>query len=72
MVAATTTELLSLLRAINMPSIGAGPPIVTVPMDVVPPMTFVGLTLTDTNGGGAIVSVTVCPIPGVAVMWATT
>jgi hypothetical protein len=48
-----------LLSDIATPPLGAGPVSVTVPWDVAPPRTLVGLTESEFNAGGVTVSTAV-------------
>ena len=50
-------------RATTKPPVGAGPLIVTVPVDEVPPVTEVGATVNVVGTGGMIVSVAVTDVP---------
>jgi hypothetical protein len=52
-----TTGLALLVSAITAPPVPAGPLSVTVPVDVLPPATVVGLTLTETRASAVMVSV---------------
>ena len=52
-----TAEVLLLESLTAMPPVGAGPLSVTVPVEEAPPVTAVGLRLSDTSEGGLIVSV---------------
>jgi hypothetical protein len=54
------TELLLLLSATTAPDEEAGPLRVTVPMDELPPMTDVGLIVSELTRGGITVSPVVC------------
>ena len=56
-----TDELL--LSATTIPPLGAGPLNVTVPWEVAPPVTLVGLTVSALKTGGFIVSVAALVTP---------
>lgn len=58
---------------IGNPPVGAGPLIVTVPVEEAPALTDVGLSFSETRVGGVIVKVAVSTtVPCVAVMVAVT
>ena len=52
-----------LLNDIATPPLGAGPVSITVPWDVAPPRTLVGLTENELNAGGMTVSTAVNMLP---------
>ena len=63
-VAGTVAAALLLLNATSAPPTGAGPPSVTVPVELFPPRTLVGLTPKELTGGGITVNVAVRdPVP---------
>ena len=53
------TEVLSLVSVTAVPPVGAGPLKVTVPWEVVPPKTVVGLSESESRAGGVTVRVAV-------------
>jgi len=55
--------VLLLLSATTTPPLGAGPFRVTVPVEEAPPVTEVGLTLTELGAGAFTVSPAVCVAP---------
>ena len=59
------TPGLSLDRDTSAPPLGAGPLSVTVPVEELPPVTLVGLTLSEASvgAGGVTVSEAVCVAP---------
>jgi hypothetical protein len=59
------TDVLLLVKLTAAPPVGAALLSVTIPVDVPPPVTLVGLKLTDdsTTAGGLIVRVAVCGVP---------
>jgi hypothetical protein len=60
MLTGTVADPLSLERATVAPPAGAGPFSVTVPAELLPPRTLVGLSATEARAGGLIVSEAVC------------
>src|SRR5436309_6414279 len=63
--------LAGLLRLIVIPLAAAAPLIVTVPVELVPPATLAGLSVSEDNAGGTTVSVAVCEFsPAAAVICA--
>ena len=70
-VVGTVAEVWLLANVITLPPAGAGPEMMTVPVDEVPPFTEVGLTLTLDTVGGVIVNWAVSVMPKVALMFAT-
>ena len=52
-----------LLNDIATPPLGAGPVSITVPWDVAPPTTLVGLTVNEFKAGGVTVSAAVNMFP---------
>jgi hypothetical protein len=54
--------VLLLLRVTTAPPVGAGPFIVTVPVDELPPVTVVGLRLTEAGAGAATVKAAPCVV----------
>ena len=61
--AGTTTDDELSLNATTTPPLGAGPPNLTVPRDVAPPLTLVGLTESELNATvGKTVIVTVATL----------
>jgi len=61
--AGTVAQLMLDESVTTVPPVGAGPLMVTVPVDEVPPWTEVGFTLTLTNAGGVIASGAVSVVP---------
>ena len=58
--AGTVAAAVSLLvRLTEIPPAGAGPVSVTIPVELVPPCTDAGLTLTEVRPGGVTVSIAV-------------
>lgn len=62
-VAGTLTEELPVVKAITRPPVGAAVPSVTVPVDVLPPFTVVGLIVRLVIAGGLIVNVPCIAMP---------
>ena len=63
-----TIEGLALISETNTPPAGATALMLTVPVEVVPPVTFAGMKLTRTTGGGRMVTIAVTiVVPVVAV-----
>jgi hypothetical protein len=60
---AVATDVLLLVSATTAPPEGAAPPSVTVPCEVFPPVTLVGLRLTALTGAGDTVRLAVCVFP---------
>jgi len=60
-----------LLKVTAAPPDGAGPFRVTVPVDRVPPLTLVGLTLSVLREGGNTVSTAFCVVPPAPAVMAT-
>ncbi len=61
--AGTVAEALSLLSCTTAPPLGAGALSVTVPWDIAPPVTLVGLTASVFSAGGFTVRVAVLVTP---------
>jgi hypothetical protein len=57
------TDELLLERETTAPPLGAGPSRVSVPVERFPPVTVVGLRLSEESIGGATVSKAVCGVP---------
>jgi hypothetical protein len=55
--------VLLLVRPTAIPPVGAGPLKLTVPVELVPPVTDVGFRLTELRAGGRTVSPAVCVAP---------
>jgi len=62
-VAGTVAELELLLSEIGSPPVGAAVPIVTVPVELLPPKTLVGDKVSAVTVGGLIVNVAVADLP---------
>ena len=62
-VAGTVAEELVLASVTEMPPAGAAAPIVTVPVEIPPPETVVGLSTRDMIAGGLMVSVALRTMP---------
>jgi len=62
-VAGTVPEGLLELRAMAMPPLGAGPLIVTVPVELVPPVTVVGVSVSPVAVGARTFSVALFELP---------
>jgi hypothetical protein len=62
-VAGTVAPLSLLARVTTKPPVGAAAEIFTVPVEVLPPVTVVGLSVSDASAGGLTVSVAVSAAP---------
>ena len=57
------TAILPLVNVTTAPSLGAGPLRVTVPVELLPPNTLVGLNASELNAGGVTVKLAVLVAP---------